>query len=159
MSTWCRYVHVRPHCFVLTKVCSCRLELAYSRGKYLKIDWSVKMPLHLLIMGVAGSSSNGLLSQLITTCCESTKLYVHTGLSFCIDVLSYPLCIHKLLFNYFQDVLVTTEKFLPKELKKIMVQWSVYYHQHKVDDFPRFRQITAHNVDWIKLKSDLSWSC
>ena len=26
-----------------------------SLGKYLKIDWSVKMPLHWLIMGVAGS--------------------------------------------------------------------------------------------------------
>ena len=26
-----------------------------SREKYLKIDWSVKMPLHWLIMGVAGS--------------------------------------------------------------------------------------------------------
>ena len=26
-----------------------------SRKKYLKIDWSVKMPFHWLIMGVAGS--------------------------------------------------------------------------------------------------------
>ena len=26
-----------------------------SREKYLKIDWSVKMPLHWLIMGAAGS--------------------------------------------------------------------------------------------------------
>ena len=26
-----------------------------SREKYLKVDWSVKMPLYLLIMGVAGS--------------------------------------------------------------------------------------------------------
>ena len=26
-----------------------------SREKYLKIDWSVKMPLHWLIMGVAGA--------------------------------------------------------------------------------------------------------
>ena len=26
-----------------------------SREKHLKIDWSVKMPLHRLIMGVAGS--------------------------------------------------------------------------------------------------------
>ena len=29
MSTWCRHVHVRPHCFILTEACSCRLELAY----------------------------------------------------------------------------------------------------------------------------------
>ena len=44
----CRYVHVMPHCFILTESCSCRLELEYLiRGKkYLKIDWSVKMPLH-----------------------------------------------------------------------------------------------------------------
>ena len=26
-----------------------------SQEKYLKIDWSVKMPLHLLIMGVSGT--------------------------------------------------------------------------------------------------------
>ena len=52
----CRHVHVRPHCFILTEACTCRLELAYFVGeKYLKIDWSVKMPLHWLIMGVAGS--------------------------------------------------------------------------------------------------------
>ena len=40
---------------ILTEGCSCRLELAYFAGKYLKIDWSVKMPLHWLIIGVAGS--------------------------------------------------------------------------------------------------------
>ena len=51
----CRHVHVRPHCFILTEACSCRLELEYFAEKYLKIDWSVKMPLHWLIMGVAGS--------------------------------------------------------------------------------------------------------
>ena len=55
MSTWCRHVHVRPHCFIFTEACSCRLELAYLAEKYRKIDWSVKMPLHRLIMGVAGS--------------------------------------------------------------------------------------------------------
>ena len=29
----CRHVHVRPHCFILTEVCLCRLELAYFAGK------------------------------------------------------------------------------------------------------------------------------
>ena len=48
-------IHVRPHCFILSEACSCRLEMAYFMRKYLKIDWSVKLPLHLLIMGVAGS--------------------------------------------------------------------------------------------------------
>ena len=55
MSTWCRHVHVRLHCFILTEACSCTLELAYFAGKKLKIDWSVKMPLHWLITGVVGS--------------------------------------------------------------------------------------------------------
>ena len=32
-----------------------------SREKYLKIDWSVKIPLHWLIMGVGSNGSNGLL--------------------------------------------------------------------------------------------------
>ena len=36
MSTWCRHVHVRPHCFILTEVCSCRLELAYFAEKISK---------------------------------------------------------------------------------------------------------------------------
>ena len=52
-------VHVRPHCFIqgfiLTEACSCRLELVYFAGKYLKIDWSVKVPLYWLIMRVVGS--------------------------------------------------------------------------------------------------------
>ena len=30
------------------------MNLSISREKYLKIDWSVKMPLHWLIMRVAG---------------------------------------------------------------------------------------------------------
>ena len=55
MPTWCRHVHVRPHCFILIEACSCTLELTYFAVKYLKIDWSVKMPLPWLIMGVAGS--------------------------------------------------------------------------------------------------------
>ena len=46
---------VGPHCFILTETCSYTLEQAYFAGKYLKIDWSVKMPLHWLIIGVAGS--------------------------------------------------------------------------------------------------------
>ena len=33
MSTSCRHVHVRPHCFILTEACSCRLELAYFAEK------------------------------------------------------------------------------------------------------------------------------
>ena len=37
MSTWCRHVHMRPHCFILIKACSCRLELAYFVGKISKI--------------------------------------------------------------------------------------------------------------------------
>ena len=32
----CRHVHVRPHCFMLTEACSCRLELAYFAGKMSK---------------------------------------------------------------------------------------------------------------------------
>ena len=36
MSTWCRNVHVRPHCFILTKACSCGLELAYFARKISK---------------------------------------------------------------------------------------------------------------------------
>ena len=36
MSTWCRHVQVRPHCFILTEVCSCRLELAYFAWKISK---------------------------------------------------------------------------------------------------------------------------
>ena len=36
MLTWCRHVHVRPHCFVLTEACSFRLELAYFAWKISK---------------------------------------------------------------------------------------------------------------------------
>ena len=36
MSTLCRHVHVRPHCFMLIEACSCRLELAYFAGKISK---------------------------------------------------------------------------------------------------------------------------
>ena len=36
MATWCRHVHVRLHCFILTEACSCRLELAYFAGKISK---------------------------------------------------------------------------------------------------------------------------
>ena len=31
-----RHVHVRPHCFILTEACSCRLELPYFAGKVSK---------------------------------------------------------------------------------------------------------------------------
>ena len=36
MSTWCRHIHVRQHCFILTEAFSCRLELAYFSGKISK---------------------------------------------------------------------------------------------------------------------------
>ena len=36
MSAWCRRVHVRLHCCLLTEACSCRLELAYFAGKISK---------------------------------------------------------------------------------------------------------------------------
>ena len=36
MPTWCRHIHVRPHCFILSEACSCRLELAYFAGKISK---------------------------------------------------------------------------------------------------------------------------
>ena len=36
MSTRCRHVHVRPHCFIPTEACSCKLELAYFAGKISK---------------------------------------------------------------------------------------------------------------------------
>ena len=49
MSTCRRHVHVRPHCFIFTEECLCRLTGtgSFHGKKYLKIDWSVKMPLHL----------------------------------------------------------------------------------------------------------------
>ena len=36
ISTSCRNIHVRPHYFILTEACSCRLELAYIPGKISK---------------------------------------------------------------------------------------------------------------------------
>ena len=36
MSTWCRHIHVRPHCFILTEACSWKLVLAYFAGKISK---------------------------------------------------------------------------------------------------------------------------
>ena len=36
MPTWCRHVHVRPHCFILTEECSYILELAFLEGKISK---------------------------------------------------------------------------------------------------------------------------
>ena len=32
----CRHVHVRPNCFIITKACSCKLELAYFGGQLYK---------------------------------------------------------------------------------------------------------------------------
>ena len=46
---------VRPQCFIFTEACSCRLNWPISREKFLKIDWSIKMPWHWLIIGVTGS--------------------------------------------------------------------------------------------------------
>ena len=59
MPTWCRHVHVRPHCFILTEACSCRLELAYFAGKISKnrLVWKNAVALayfgscRLLVMG------------------------------------------------------------------------------------------------------------
>ena len=52
----CGHVHSRLHCVTLTEACSCRLELAYLAGNNIeKIDLSVKMQLHWLIMGVVDS--------------------------------------------------------------------------------------------------------
>ena len=55
MSTWCRHVHVRPHCLILTEACSCRLELVYFVGKISENRLVCKNALHWHIMGVAGS--------------------------------------------------------------------------------------------------------
>ena len=55
MSAGCQHVHVRPHCFILTKCAHVDWNWPFSREKHLKIGWSAKMPLHCLIMGVAGS--------------------------------------------------------------------------------------------------------
>ena len=49
MSTFCRHVHARP------RRAHVHQNWAISREKYIKIDWSVKMPLRWLIMGVADS--------------------------------------------------------------------------------------------------------
>ena len=67
----CRHVPVRPHCFILTEACSSRLEWYISREKYLKIDWSVKMPLQ--------APSNGLLFLFIFyhKCFASRRFPLH----------------------------------------------------------------------------------
>ena len=49
MSKWCWHNHMGPNCLIV------KTNWPISWEKYLKIDWSVKMLLHLLIMGVAGS--------------------------------------------------------------------------------------------------------
>ena len=36
LSKWCRRVHSRLHCFILTEACSCRLDLAYFAEKISK---------------------------------------------------------------------------------------------------------------------------
>ena len=46
---YCNHKHVRPHCFIFTASCG-QIDwnwLIWQGKKYLKIDWSVKMPLHL----------------------------------------------------------------------------------------------------------------
>ena len=53
---------MRPHCFTLTEEFSLDWNWPISREKYLKIDWSVKMALHRLIMGVQ-APSDGLLDS------------------------------------------------------------------------------------------------
>ena len=51
MSTWCRHVHVRPHCFILTEACSCRLNLAYFAGKISKTKLVCKNAVALAYYG------------------------------------------------------------------------------------------------------------
>ena len=51
MLAWCRHVHVRPHCFILTEACSCRLELAYFAGKISKNRLVCKIAVALTYYG------------------------------------------------------------------------------------------------------------
>ena len=55
ISKWCRDVHVRPHCYILLRRARVHWNRPIPRKKYLKIDWSVKLLLHKLITGAAGS--------------------------------------------------------------------------------------------------------
>lgn len=60
----CRQFHMKPHCFILTEACSCRLELAYFAGKVSKNRLVCKNALalayygscRLLVMGSCWSS-------------------------------------------------------------------------------------------------------
>ena len=55
--TKCNHKHgrMRPHCLTLPKRAHIDWNWPISREKYLNIDWSVKMPLHWLIMRIVGS--------------------------------------------------------------------------------------------------------
>ena len=46
-----QHVHVRPHCFILTEACSCRLELTYFVGKISKIRLVCKNAIALAYYG------------------------------------------------------------------------------------------------------------
>ena len=87
----CRHVHVRPHCFILTEACSCRVELAYFAEKYLKLDWSVKMPLHCVgLLWELQAPSNELLitvmcTHLLTDCSTSWLVCLLTMLPACLS--------------------------------------------------------------------------
>ena len=45
LSTWCRRNDVMPYCLILAEACSVEWNWPFRGEKYLKIDWSVKIPL------------------------------------------------------------------------------------------------------------------
>ena len=62
----CRHVHVRPHCFILTEECSCRLELEYFAEKISKnrlvcknaVTLAYYKSCRLLVMGSCSRSNS-----------------------------------------------------------------------------------------------------
>ena len=64
-STWCRHVHLRPHCFILTEACWCRLELAYFAEKISKTRLVCK---NAVVLAYYGSCR-----LLVMGCCSSTE--------------------------------------------------------------------------------------
>ena len=55
LAIWCRLVHVRQHCFILTEASSCTLELAYFAKKMSNTGQVCKNALALAFMRVACS--------------------------------------------------------------------------------------------------------
>ena len=64
-STWCRHVHLRLHCFILTEACWCRLELAYFAEKMSKTRLVCK---NAVVLAYYGSCR-----LLVMGCCSSTE--------------------------------------------------------------------------------------